>query len=235
MIVQPLYLPWMGYFGYFSSADTMVLYDDIQFNRRSWQRRNRIKVPDGDFTYLTLPVVKNHGQEIRDVELNNDENWQESHWKSIHHSYAGAPYFDEYSERLETVYHQEWNRLVDLNTRIIEILADELVPSDTEVMLSSELDVTGSKTERLINILDAVDGDAYISGPAARDYLDTEPFADAGISLYWHEFDHPEYPQPHGEFVSHLSAIDVLFNMGPEARNLVQEGEEDALVRDPDT
>jgi hypothetical protein len=228
VILQPMYLPWIGYFGMIDRADTFVYYDDVQFVRRSWQRRNKIKVPGGDFTWLTVPVEKDFGQEIREVEI-KDNGWRDKHWKSIHHSYANAPYFDEYSPLLKDIYESECVSLLSLNITIIENITDSLGIDDTEFVYSSKLNVEGEKTDRLLSVLNEIGADEYISGPAAKDYIEIEKFKREGIDLYWHDFDHPEYPQQHGEFVSHLSAIDLLFNVGEDAMNVIRKGEEGGL------
>jgi len=230
VILQPMYLPWMGYFGMIDRADTFVYYDDVQFVRRSWQRRNKIKVPGGDFTWLTVPVEKDFGQEIREVEI-KDNDWQEKHWKSIRHSYANAPYFDEYGSVFEDIYEQDWESLLELDVTIIDEVVDLLGIDDTEFVYSSDLDIEGEKTDRLLSVLDEIGADEYISGPAAEDYMEVEKFERESIDLYWHRFDHPEYPQQHGEFVSHLSVIDLLFNMGEDSLELILQGEEDALEK----
>lgn len=231
VVLQPMYLPWMGYFGLIEQADVFVYYDDVQFVRRSWQRRNRIKIPDGDFTWLTVTVEKDFGQAINEVTL-KDDGWRDSHWKSISHSYSSTPYFDEYADDIRPVYDQPWDRLVDLDVELIERLCTAFGITDTEFRYASELDADGTKTDRLVNVLEAVGGDEYVSGPGAREYLDPSKFAAADIDLYWHEFEHPEYDQTHGEFVSHLSAVDLLFHLGPEAGDVIRDAESNALVRD---
>jgi len=112
-----MYLPWIGYFGMIETADVFVFYDDVQFVRRSWQRRNKIKVPDGDFTWLTVSVHKDYGQEIRDVEI-RDDGWQVEHWRALLHSYSNATYFDAYRDELREIYGQEWGNPVGLHTEI---------------------------------------------------------------------------------------------------------------------
>jgi hypothetical protein len=175
-----------------------------------------------------VPVAKDFGQEIREVEI-KDDGWHNKHWKSIHHSYANAPYFDEYGPVFERLYEQEWESLLELDVTIIEELADCIGIDDTEFVYSSDLDISGEKTDRLLSVLDEIDADEYISGPAAKDYMEVEKFKREGIDLHWHEFDHPEYDQQHGEFLSHLSVIDLLFNVGDEAIDVIREGEEGAL------
>lgn len=231
-----MYLPWAGYFGLVHQADVFVHYDDVQFVRRSWQRRNKIKVPDGEFSWLTVPVHKDHGQRIDEVQINNESDWQEQHWKSIVHSYARTQYFDTADERLrELAYESGWDRLAELDIALVERIAD-ILRFETDFLRSSTIAPAGSKTERLINTLEAVGADTYLSGPAAKDYVELSSFEQAGIDLYWHEFPHPTYPQRHGEFLSHLSIIDMLCHVGAEETGtLIREAEREALAPAFDT
>jgi hypothetical protein len=234
-----MYLPWIGYFGMMQNTDVFVFYDDVEF-AHSWQRRNQIKVPEdnGGTKWLTVPVKKNQGQKINEVLINNELSWRDEHWSEIRSSYSGepvpygaefAPYFDEYRDDIKTIYAKEWQRLVDLTTFTVELLADLIGVDDIEIMATSEMDISGSKTERVLEILQTIGADEYVSGPGAKDYLDVDRFEEEGIDLYWHEFQHPEYEQPYGEFVSHLSALDFLFNVGPNSRSILQEVEEGCL------
>lgn len=244
VVLQPMYLPWMGYFGLIEQADTFVFYDDVQFVRDSWQRRNKIRVPehDGDFRWLTVPVEKDFGQRINEVEIKyGEDDWREEHWEEIRRAYGdesvpygpeSAEYFDAFADEVRGVYDERWERLVDLDTAIIEHVTDLLDLDRPEFVFSSDLEAGGEKTERLIAVLEEIGAEEYVSGPAARDYLEIEPFRDAGIDLYWHEFDHPEYAQQYDCFVSHLSVIDALFNVGEGAADLIRSAEETALEKD---
>lgn len=245
-ILQPMYLPWMGYFGFIQLADTFVFYDDVQFLRDSWQRRNRIKVPEdsGRTKWLTVPVVKDKGQCIDEVQVRTDLDWRVEHWDLIRQAYGPesvpfgpdvAPYFVDYADRLATLYDQEWIHLSNFTTSIIESLCEPLALTDTELLYSSSLDIGGSGTERLIRVLNDLGADEYVSGPSGKDYLDVSLFEANDITLYWHEFDHPTYNQLYGEFESHMSVVDLLFNTGPAAADLLRSAEQDSLVREPGT
>src|SRR5665647_331357 len=117
-ILQPAYLPWIGYFGLVDLVSTFVFYDDTQFMKRSWQQRNRIKTPPG-WIWLTVPVFQRFGQLIMQVRINNNLKWSEKHWKSISHSYSRSTHFKDYLSILEDLYKQKWDRLVDLNIALI--------------------------------------------------------------------------------------------------------------------
>ena len=232
VILQPMYLPWMGYFGLIDVADVFVFYDDVQFVERSWQRRNKIKMPNGNWIWLTVPVIKKFGQKINEVRINNNINWSEKHWKSIRHAYSKAPHFKDYADIFENVYKRKWDYLVDLNVTIIKKISELLGLDDTKFIFSSKLNVEGKKTDRLINILNKIGADEYISGPTAKAYIEPEKFKKAGIKLYWFEFNHPVYPQLYGDFIPYLSVIDLLFNTGDKAINYIKKGVRNSLILD---
>ena len=232
VILQPMYLPWMGYFGLIDIADVFVFYDDVQFVERSWQRRNKIKMPNGNWIWLSIPVLQKFRPKINEVKINNDINWAEKHWKSMKHAYSKAPFFKDYVPIFEQVYEKRWEYLVDLDIALIKKITELLGLNDIKFILSSELKVEGKKTDRLINILNKIGADEYISGPAAKAYIEPIKFKRTGIILYWYEFNHPTYPQPYGDFVPYMSVIDLLFNTGKNAINYIREGSKNALILD---
>jgi hypothetical protein len=233
VVLQPTYLPWMGYFGMIDIADTFVFYDDVQFSVQSWQQRNKIKSANGNWIWLSVPIVRKFGQNINDVRINNTTNWKKKHWASIFQSYTKAPCFEEYKEEIERIFQIEREYLSDLNISIIKKLSELLGVRIPEFMKSSEFgDITGQKTDRLLLVLEKIGADEYVSGPGAKEYINIGVFKEKGIKLYWYEFQHPVYPQIRGEFISYLSAIDLLFNTGGEAAGYIREGAKDALKLD---
>ena len=228
-ISQPTYLPWMGYFGLMDAVDLFVFYDDTQFVKQSWQQRNRIKTSKGEL-WLTVPVVRQFGQEIKDVKIDNSTNWSKKHIRSIMYNYEKSPYYEEFYPIMEDLYNQKWQTLLELNLSIIKTLMD-FTGINTETMLSSELNTTGTKTDRLVEMLDKIGATEYVSGPAARSYLDKEKLEENGFSLYWYEFEHPVYPQLYGEFIPYLSAIDLIFNTGEGAAEIIRRGGKNAIKR----
>ena len=243
VILQPMYIPWMGYFGMMQQADKFIFHDDIEFVRKSWQRRNRIKTPEanGGIKWLPVSVEKNQGQNINEVKINNNTDWQKEHWKEIRKSYSEEPipygsdhakYFEKYEEVVHDFYQKDWEYLSNLNIYTIKKLAEKIGVGDVEFLKTSNMDINGSKTERVINILKEVGADEYVSGPGAKDYLKAEMFKSNDINLYWHNFDHPTYSQPYGDFESHLSAIDFLFNVGPNTKQILREAEEGSLEKE---
>jgi hypothetical protein len=235
-----MYIPWVGYFGMMQQADVFVFHDDIKFVRQSWQRRNKIKVPEsnGGTKWLTVPVLKNQGQAINDVKINENVDWQAEHWSEIKKAYSKDPipygsdaaaYFEGYSDTIRQFYDKNWKKLSDFTKFTVNVLAEEIGVGETEILNTSDMDISGTKTERVIDILQTIGADEYVSGPGAKDYIDVKMFESHDIDLYWHDFEHPKYEQPYGEFESHMSAIDFLFNTGSESNLILREAEEDCL------
>ncbi len=232
-VLQPTYLPWMGYFGMIDLADTFVFYDDVQFVKQSWQQRNKIKSPGGEWIWLSVHVIHEFGQNINQVLVNDSSNWSEKHWKSIYQSYAKAPFFKEFQGEIKEVYSREWKYLGELNIFIIRKLCRLFGVKEPKFVLSSELeDIKDSKTNRLLNVLGKIGAGEYICNPGSRSYIRPGDFAERGIKLFWYEYQHPVYPQIRGEFIPYLSAIDLLFNAGPKSVDFIRQGARDALKLD---
>jgi len=235
VILQPMYLPWMGYFGMIDVADVFVFFDDVQYVERSWQRRNRIKMPPGQELMLSVPTQKSHRPPIHDVLIHADQDWAPKHWQCIRHAYSKTPGWKDASPALEEIYARRWEKLLDLDVELIRAQCRLLgLPSD-KFVFSSALPGEGARTDRLLSLLKAIGADEYVSGPAAKVYVEREKFKAAGVQLYWFEYRHPTYPQVNGGFIPYMSAIDVLFNAGPGALDCVRQGLEGALVLDPET
>ena len=224
-IMQPTYLPWMGYFALMDSVDTFVYLDDVQLSVQSWQQRNRIKTSNRAH-WLTVPIERNYGQKICDVSVNYQTDWRANHWKTIQQYYSKAPHFKVYEPYVEALYQTKWYLLSDFCQYIITILSRLLNIKIPVIYNSSSLYCDGVKTDRVISILKNLNATEYISGPAAKDYIEPEKFEGAGIELKWFEYNHPIYPQIRGDFISHLSAIDLLFNTGEDAINYIRKGYE---------
>ena len=214
--IQPSYIPWRGYFEMIARSDVFVFYDDVAYTKQDWRNRNRIKTNQGA-VWLTVPVQRDTTDgPIRDVLIDNTKNWRRKHWRSIYEAYAKAPFFDEYRLFFEEAYQREWTHLSDfcifLTTQICEWLKVE-----KQLLRSSDLGITGAKTDRLIQMCQQLDTRHYLSGPAAKDYIEPDKFDAIGTTVEYIEYDYPEYPQLHGEFRGDLSILDLLFNCGEES------------------
>jgi len=217
-IVQSNYIPWKGYFDMIASVDEFILYDDMQYTRRDWRNRNQIKTPQG-VQWLTIPVrVKGkYHQKIRETEIEGSD-WVESHWKSLVQNYSRSPYFKEIVEWLEPLYFNETpTHLSQVNRRFIEAISKYLSIS-TVISSSCDYKLAEGKTERLADLCIQAGGTEYISGPAAKDYIDERVFSDLGINLSWFDYSgYPDYPQLWGEFSHGVTILDLLFNCGKDS------------------
>jgi hypothetical protein len=202
-------------------VDEFILYDDMQFTKNDWRNRNLIKTPQG-VQWLTVPVGQNINRRIRDVRL-PDSRWQSKHWKSLASNYRRAPHFAEMAEWLEPLYLSEtYTHLSQMNRRFIEAVCDFL-GIRTVIRCSSEYTLTQGKTERLADLCIQANGTEYISGPAAKAYIEGGVFADHGIGLTWFDYaGYPEYPQLWGEFTHNVTILDLLFNCGRESHRFMK-------------
>lgn len=222
-ILQPGFLPWLGFFDQMIRADHFVYYDDVQFDKHGWRNRNRIKTANG-IAWLTVPVRHSgqHGQAILDTEIDHSKKWARKMIASLKQSYARSPHCERYLGELEQALCTDPpNLLVDLDLRLTELMRAWL-GIRTTVLRSSELGIEGGQTERLVSICKHLKADSYLSGNAAQDYLQQDLFEAAGISVVWQNYVHPIYPQLHGEFVPYLSAIDLILNVGPDSGSVVR-------------
>lgn len=242
VIVQPFYFAWTGYFGMIDASDIFVIADDVQFVRKSWQRRNKIKYTDNKSKWLSVPVNKNFGQMINEVRINNSIsykekqktlNWREKHWDLISKSYAKAPYFDDYKEDIREIFTRNWVFLSDLDIYVTKKISELLRLKIPEFIKKSDMEeLTGRKVDSILNICDYLGADEYISGPAAKNYIDLKEFQklkQKNVDLYWFEFHHPVYPQLGTDFLPYLSAVDLLFNTGKKSRYYIRKSLKNCL------
>lgn len=222
VVLQPGYLPWLGYFDQLRRADVFVHYDDVQFDKHGWRNRNRIKTPSGPL-WLTVPV-RHHGQgkpRINEISIDDTSKWTKKHLASLKQYYAKAPHTARYLPELEELLHRTWPNLAELDIAIIAVMARWL-SLEAPVVRTSELAIGGAQSDRLLALCRHFGANRYLSGDAASDYLDVDLFAQNGIEVVWQQFQHPVYAQQHGEFVPYLSTIDLLFNCGDDSARILQ-------------
>ena len=217
-IVQSSYIPWKGYFDLINLVDEFILFDDAQYTRRDWRNRNRIKTSNG-LMWLTIPVqVKGrYRQKIRETVISDPE-WNRRHWKSIVHNYAGAKYFHTYRELFEDLYLGCNERfLSQINYRFLTAIC-EILGINTKLSWSMDYRLMEGKTERLVDLCKQSGATEYISGPAAKCYINEALFAEQGIALRYMDYSgYPEYNQLFPPFEHNISIIDLIFNEGPDA------------------
>jgi len=221
-IHQPHYLPWLGYLHRMVQAELFIVLDHVQFERGNYQNRSMVRV-NGAPHWLTVPVAQRSQKErIAEKAIDNSQHWAGTHFETLRRAYASAPHFAPYASRLQDIYAQRWERLVDLNEALLELLREGF-SIRTPLVNSSELDVGGAKSELVLNLCRAVGAHTLLVGlGGSRDYLDRAAFAEAGIGLAFQEFNHPVYPQRGtAPFSAGLSAIDLLFNCGPDSRRVL--------------
>lgn len=224
VILQPSYIPWRGYFDQINKADVFVFYDDVQYDKRGWRNRNQIKTRRGK-QWLTIPVFSRGAQTeqipINQVRIVWDKAWNQDHRKALQHSYSKSPHFHRYDPLLEQFYTRRDEFLADFTIDFTVALARELGISHTRFLRSSELDVEGRKTDRLIAILKKLGADHYLSGPSAQEYIEEDKFSEAGVGLEFMLYDYPEYPQLYPPYDPHVSILDLLFMTGSDARKYI--------------
>lgn len=217
-VLQSNYIPWKGYFDMIAAVDEFILFDDMQYTRRDWRNRNQIKTPRG-VQWLTVPVMVKgrYHQKIKDTEIDGT-NWALTHWNSFTQNYSKASHFKEIADWLEPLYLVEsYTHISQLNRRFIEAICDYL-GIKTTISNSWDYSLHEGKTERLADLCAQAGGTEYISGPAAKDYIDESVFTGRDIKLTWFDYSgYPEYLQLWGEFTHGVSILDLLFNHGKES------------------
>lgn len=224
---QPHYLPWLGYLDRMQQADLFVVLDHVQFERRNYQNRTHILL-DGVPRWLTVPVVQSSQLErVIDKRIDNPsggdkKSWGLKHYQTLRHAYRDAPFFDFYGPKLFKILSSCPERLVDIDQMTVDFLREAL-DIHTPLVNSSELDLRGARSELILNLCLAVGADTYLAGMGgSRNYLDQAMFARAGVKIVWQKFEHPVYFQCGGApFMPGLSAVDLLFNHGPQSRDIL--------------
>lgn len=199
-------------------VDEFILFDCVQFTRRDWRNRNKIKTPRGP-EWLTIPVESkgNFLARIEDIQTSN-ENWASEHWKTITHNYSKTSYFADYRDGFEEVFKSFGTRsLSEINRRLIEHICG-LLGITTKISTSSDYNTDGDKNSRLINLCLQANANSYLSGPAAKSYVDEELFRQHGIEVKWMDYEgYPHYQQQFPPFEHGVTILDLLFNEGPDA------------------
>ncbi len=223
-ILQSNYIPWKGYFDIINMVDEFILYDDVQYTKNDWRNRNRIVTKDG-LRWLSIPVAHTGKfyQKINETKV-VDHKWANKHWRSIECNYAKAKFFPMYAERIKKVYEacREEDYLSRINFAFLKEICD-ILQIQTEITWSSDYKLAEGKTNRLVQLVKDAGGDSYLSGPAAKDYIEEELFAEAGIDLVWMDYSgYPAYGQFFGNFEHGVSILDLIFHEGPQAREFMK-------------
>lgn len=224
-IIQSCYIPWKGYFDIINSVDEFIFYDEVQFTKNDWRNRNIVKSANGP-QWLTIPVLGSISKSIKDIQVAN-KHWCKKHWKTLHNLYSKSKYFNEYQSYFEELYGQceSIDHLSPINFKFIAKIC-EILKISTKLSYSHDYPNKThctSKTSRLIELCKSAGATTYLSGPLAKNYVEESAFTDAGIDLKYVEYSgYPVYKQLHGEFIHHVSIMDLIFNEGPNSNSFMK-------------
>lgn len=221
-ILQSNYIPWKGYFDLINAVDEFVLYDEMQYTKNDWRNRNKIKTSSG-VQWITIPVIQTHlDQKINETAV-FDKKWNIKHWRTLQQNYTKAKYFKEYKDIFEDLYLNIGTELLsEINFKLITVI-NNLLGISTRITWSSDYEYGEGKSERLVRLVQALQGTEYISGPAAKNYLDESLFEAEGIKVSWFDYSgYPEYNQLFSPFEHGVSVLDLLFNEGPKATEFMK-------------
>jgi hypothetical protein len=217
VIMQPTFLPWMGYFSLIEQADVFVFLTDVQFTKQSWQQRNRIRMADGRIHWLTVPVQQHLGELICNTQMDQRQPWRRKHLGVLRQEYARAPHFRAVFPDLQKGYEAtETSLLGEFNMRMIRDLCG-MLGIRSEFVDSRSLEASNERAQRLVDICHELGAARYVSPVGSAEYLESDgTFRDSDVELVYQNFSHPQYDQGPGEFQSHLSVIDALLHCGVE-------------------
>lgn len=221
VIHQPDFLPYLGFFHRLLSADLYIVLDNVQFLRRGWHHRDKIKTKHGE-SWLTIGIQKaSQDTRINKIYLNEND-WKQNHLNSFYLNYKNASFYNEIIPYVEKLYDKDYDKMIDFNFASIEMLL-EMFNINIKIEFESTYNLSSKSNELLIELLKSVDSNKYLSGIGAKDYFDKEIFEKAKIEVVWQDFKHPTYQQVNGHFIPYLSSIDLLFNCGiTESRKILR-------------
>jgi len=216
-VLQSNYIPWKGYFDIIHDVDLFVFYDDVSYTKNDWRHRNKIKTAAG-VQWLSVPAGDVRHRLICEVTL-DDARWQEKHWQTLRHNYGKCPHFERYRSYFEHIYLGErWLHLSALNQALIRHIAAEFLGIRAAFADSRDYCAEGAKLDRLLDVVVKSGATTYLSGPAAREYIEPARFQALGIELEWKDYSgYPAYSQRFPPFEHSVSILDLLFNTGPDA------------------
>lgn len=219
IITQSNYIPWKGYFDNIKQADVFVIFDDMQYTRRDWRNRNYIKTPQG-LQWITIPVeVKGkYYQKINETVISN-KTWVNDHLKQLRQNYSKAPYYKELMSWIESLYETVLKKdyLTEVNTFLLQEICNFL-NIKTKIIDSRQFQLQEDKTARLVDICKALNATEYLTGPAAKSYMDESQFEKENIKLTYFDYEgYLEYPQLYPPFEHGVTILDVIFNCGKES------------------
>jgi len=220
-IIQSNYIPWKGYFHIIQKVDHFVFLDTAQYTTRDWRNRNQIKTPEG-LKWLTVPANGTQSMKINEVKIDNSGDWRKKHLKALEKNYRKCRYFKQYFELFQNILmRKNWENLSNLNQFFIKEIT-KMLGINATFSNSSELKLIEGKNEKIISIIQQLDGDSYLTGPAAKSYIDPEMFKRNNIILEYMDYsNYPVYRQPWGMFAHNVTIFDLLFCEGPDSSKFI--------------
>lgn len=222
-IQQPEHFPWIGFFNKMLQVDKFVYLDNVQFKKRYFENRNRIRTDNiCGWQWVTVPVItKGHySQNINQVRIDYSQKWQKKYLNKVRFSYSKASFFEDIFTALEEIISREYDKLVELNTVLINYVTMYL-NIKTAVILASEI-CEGKGSNLILNLCTHLGADTYLSGPDGRNYLELNKFNESGITIKYHDYNHSHYGQVYEPFISHMSTLDLLFNCGKGSLSIIK-------------
>jgi hypothetical protein len=214
-ILQSNYIPWKGYFDLINIADEFILYDDMQYTKRDWRNRNKIQTPNG-LQWLSIPVMVKgkYFQKISNTKI-SDKSWGKKHWDVLKQNYSKALHFERYKDIFEELYlNNNDEYLSQVNYKFI-LAINKTLGISTKISWSSDFNLIDGQSEKLLGICKDCDADIYLSGPAAKDYLDENIFMRNKIKIEWMSYNnYPIYQQVFQPFDHGVTILDLIFNEG---------------------
>lgn len=221
---QPVYLPWLGLFHKIAVSDAFCYFNDVQYQVKDWNNRNKIKTSQGA-VWLSVPVLSKgyRDKKFWQIKINNTVDWRKKHWRTIYLNYKKALFFDKYAAGLEDFYKRDWQYLADLNETMLKWFLEQL-NIKVDYYKATALHFQGYKEDLVLNMCQSLKCDIYIFGDLGKDYAHREKFASQGIKIYFQDYEHPIYRQTGKDFLPYMSIIDLLFNEGDKSLEILLSG-----------
>jgi hypothetical protein len=221
---QPLFLPYLGHFAKIADSDIFVYLDTVSYSKWGWNSRNKIRTSEG-WLWLVVPILTqgHHNQKLNEIKIDNSQKWKKKHIKAIEMAYSKAEFFELYINFFRDTYKKEWTYLSDLNEHFLKFFIKEL-GIHVEFVKASSLPfaLNGEKSDLVLDLCKKMNTDVFIFGETGKTYAKIDDFESSNIKLIFQEYKHPKYFQVHGEFISHMSIIDLLFNHGPKSLEILK-------------
>ena len=222
-VQQPEHFPWVGFFNKMLSVDEFIYLDNVQFKKRYFENRNKIRTNTADnWQWVTVPVITKdlYTQKIKEVRIDYTQKWQRRYINKLSHYYSRAPFFDEIFQGVREIIDKRFERIIELNLELINFIKAYL-DITTSAMLASDI-CDGKGSDLILDLCIKRNASVYLSGPDGRNYLEPDGFCKNNITIGYHDYTHPGYRQIYEPFIPNMSAIDLLFNHGRDSLAIIK-------------